>query len=74
MAVKQQRRGVAAAGQAADHVEAVGIVADEVGGDAGVGEDVAAVGGAVALVAGRVGGVETDQLPEELGYRRSDSG
>jgi hypothetical protein len=74
MAVEKQRWGEATAGQAGDHVEAVGVVTDELSGYAGFTEHIPAICGTRALVAGRVGGVEADELPEELGYGGSDSG
>lgn len=60
VAIKQQGRRIASAGQAAEHVETVGIFAHQLGGNAGIGEDIPAVSGACGFVAGRVGGIEAD--------------
>jgi hypothetical protein len=64
--VEKERRRVAAAGQAADHVEAIGGVADQLSGNTGAGEDIPAIRGAIALVSGWVGGVEAYELLEEI--------
>jgi len=67
VAVKKKRWGVATPGQSTDDVEALKVVADEVGSNASIGQDVPAVRRAFSLVSGRVSGIEADQLLEEFG-------
>ena len=64
---EQQALAVAAAGQAGDEVRPLGRPRVELALDAVAGEVVAQELGGLRLVAGRVDGVEADQLLQKLG-------
>ncbi len=72
MALEQERRRGAAAGQARDQVGALRLAGADRALDAGLGEQALDVGDARALVARRVGGVEPDQVAEQLRGARPD--
>ena len=68
VSVHQQGRRVPASFQATDHVDAVGVVAHQLGGDADAVQNVPAVRGAFALVARRIRRVVPDQCPQQFRY------